>query len=120
RLRPAKRLVIAGPCDGETAYCASLARPGNPDILFTGAATGDTLRELFSNAYLQVVPSDVEGLSHALLQGLSHGRCVLASDIDANVEALGECGVTFRRGDVLDLAAKLQRLLDDPAFVRGW
>lgn len=114
-----KRLVVAGPCSGEDAYCAGLRRPENPDIIFTGAANDEVLRELFSNAYVYVVPSEVEGLSHALLQGLSHGRCVLASDIEANLEALGECGVTFRSGDVSDLRQKLQLLLDDPEFVRS-
>jgi glycosyltransferase involved in cell wall biosynthesis len=118
RLATDKRLVIAGPKAGEDAYHASLQRPSNSKIIFTGAATGDLLTELFSNAYLYVVPSEVEGLSHALLQGLSHGRCVLASDIEANVEALGGCGVTFRSGDASDLGAKLQRLLDDPAWLQ--
>jgi glycosyltransferase involved in cell wall biosynthesis len=118
RLAPAKRLVIAGPCAGEDAYCATLKRPNNPNIIFTGAATGDVLEELFSNAYVYVLPSEVEGLSHALLQGLSHGRCVVASDIEANLEALGDCGLTFRSRDVADLERTLQRLIDDPAFVR--
>jgi glycosyltransferase involved in cell wall biosynthesis len=118
-LKTDKRLVIAGPCCGEDAYCVGLRRPENPNIVFTGAANEAILRELFSNAYLYVVPSDVEGLSHALLQGLSHGRCVLASDIEANLEALGDCGVTFRSGDVSDLRAKLQDLLDHPEFVRS-
>src|SRR5205085_8185386 len=100
-----------------SAYVAGLQRTGNPNIIFTGAVTGTLLEELYSNAYVYVLPSEVEGLSHALLQALSHGRCVLASDIDANVEALGDCGVTFRSQDASDLRRQLQRLLDDPAFV---
>jgi glycosyltransferase involved in cell wall biosynthesis len=119
RLETDKRLVIVGPASGEDAYVARLKQTRNPHVIFTGAATGALLEELFSNAYLYVVPSEVEGLSHALLQGLSFGRCVLASDIDANVEALGECGVTFRSQDTADLQRKLQQLLDDPGFVRG-
>jgi glycosyltransferase involved in cell wall biosynthesis len=118
RLATDKRLVIAGPAVGETAYCETLKRPANPNIIFTGGVGGTVLEELFSNAYVYVVPSEVEGLSHALLQGLSHGRCVLASDIEANVEALGGCGVTFRSRDVAHLTATLQGLLNDPGFVR--
>jgi glycosyltransferase involved in cell wall biosynthesis len=120
RLGTDKRLVIAGPpAPGEEAYLARLKRTANPNVIFTGAAIGPRLEELFSNAYLYVVPSEVEGLSHALLQGLSFGRCVLASDIDANVEALGDCGVTFKSQDVADLQRKLRHLLDNPELVRG-
>jgi len=118
RLRsPQKRLVIAGPCTGEHAYCATLRQHAGPNIVFTDAVVGETLEELFSNAYIFVLPSEIEGLSHALLQALSHGRCVLASDIAPNLEALGECGVTFRSGDVSDLQRKLEHLLNDPGFV---
>lgn len=119
RLGTDKRLVIAGPASGEDAYVARLQQSANSNVIFTGAATGTLLEELFSNAYVYVVPSEVEGLSHALLQGLSFGRCVLASDIDANVEALGECGVTFRTQDTADLQQKLQHLLDHPELVRS-
>jgi glycosyltransferase involved in cell wall biosynthesis len=118
RLATDKRLVIAGPAPEGDTYAARLRETRHPNVVFTGAATGTLLEELFSNAYLFVLPSEIEGLSHALLQALSHGRCVLASDIDANVEALGECGVTFRSQDVSDLQRKLQHLLDNPAFVR--
>jgi glycosyltransferase involved in cell wall biosynthesis len=122
RLAPNKRLVIAGPYSESDAYCASLKRSlkrsSTPNIIFTGTATGHVLEELFSNAYVYVLPSEVEGLSHALLQGLSHGRCVLASDIEPNVEALGDCGLTFRSRDVSDLHDKLQHLLDDPGYVQ--
>ncbi len=119
RLRTDKLLVVAGPESGEPEYYAALRRTCDPRIRFVGGVTGDALHELFSNAYTYVVPSDVEGLSHALLQGLSHGRCVLASDIDANLEALGGCGLTFRSGDVDDLSQKLQFLIDNPSFVHG-
>jgi glycosyltransferase involved in cell wall biosynthesis len=119
RLAPDKFLVIAGPASGEDAYVARLKQTGNPKVIFTGAATGTLLEELFSNTYLYVLPSEIEGLSHALLQALSHGRCVLASDIDANVEALGECGVTFRSRDAVDLKDKLEHLLTHPGVVHA-
>jgi glycosyltransferase involved in cell wall biosynthesis len=119
RLAPAKRLVIAGPSTGAEAYGASLRQTANPNIVFTGGVSGRLLHELYSNAYAYVLPSEVEGLPHALLQALSHGRCVLASDIDGNVEALGDCGLTFRSQDTDDLQQKLQYLLDNPDFVHA-
>jgi|KBSSwiStaDraftv2_1062776.scaffolds.fasta_scaffold202198_1 glycosyltransferase involved in cell wall biosynthesis len=118
-LAPDKKLVIAGPCGSEPSYCEELTRHAGPNVIFTGAVAGAVMEELFANAYTFVVPSEIEGLSHALLQGLSSGRCVLASDIAPNIEALGGCGLTFRSGDVGDLRDQLQFLLDHPEFVEG-
>jgi glycosyltransferase involved in cell wall biosynthesis len=111
-------LVIAGAGTHTDAYETSLRRSAQANILFTGSVTGRLLEELFSNAYVYVLPSEVEGLAHTILQGLSHGRCVVASDIEPNVEALGKCGVTFRSRDVGDLTQTLQRLIDAPHLVR--
>lgn len=118
RVAPATRLVVAGPCVAGDPYGAALLeRAANPNVIFTGAVTGELMEELLSNAYLFVLPSEIEGLSHALLQALSNGRCVLASDIEANVEALGDCGITFKNRDVADLERQLRFALDDPDFV---
>ena len=112
-------LVIAGAGTHTDAYEASLRREGSGTIIFTGEVKGRLLQELFSNAYVYVLPSEVEGLAHTVLQGLSFGRCVLASDIEPNREALGDCGVTFRSRDVADLRRTLQRLIDNPLLVRA-
>ena len=109
----------AGPAAHPESYARELRRTDHPNIVFTGAVTGRLLEELFSNAYVFVLPSEIEGLSHALLQALGAGRCVLASDIAPNIEALGGCGLTFRNRDVDDLQRQLQSLLDDPGLVRA-
>jgi glycosyltransferase involved in cell wall biosynthesis len=62
----------------------------------------------------------MEGLSIALLEALSHGRCVLMSDIPANLEVAGDCALPFRSRDIGDLREKLQRLLTDPELVRSY
>ena len=118
-LNTSRKLVIAGPASHTEDYAESLRRMAGPNVIFTGAVTGRLLEELYSHAYLYVLPSDVEGLPHSLLHALSFGKCVVASDIEANREAMGECGVTFRRGDVVDLRATLAALLADPDRVRA-
>lgn len=117
QLKPDKKLVIAGPSSHSAQYADSLRNTHNPDIVFTGAVTGTLLEELFSNAYIYVLPSELEGLPHTILQALSFGKCVLASDIPANTEALGECGFTFQSMSVDDLRGKLALLLSNPALV---
>jgi len=117
-LAPGKKLVIAGPSSHSDDYAEPLKAHASRDIIFTGAVSGALLDELYANAYLYVLPSEIEGLPHALLEGMSFGRCVLASDIEPNLEALGGCGVTFRSQDVSDLTEKLRALLDNPDLVR--
>jgi glycosyltransferase involved in cell wall biosynthesis len=81
---------------------------------------GESLEELWSNAYMVVQPSTMEGLSIALLEALSYGRCVLLSDIPENVEVAEDCAVPFRSRDVADLRDKLQALVDDPVRVKSY
>lgn len=61
-----KKLVLAGPVT-ECEYCTAFAEKikGNLNIIHTGYVVGDTLRELYSNCALFVLPSHTEGLSLA-------------------------------------------------------
>jgi glycosyltransferase involved in cell wall biosynthesis len=124
RVRPPLKLVIAGGTMFEREYADALRRAAvesgaGDDIIFTGFVTDEEMEELFSNAYLYALPSEIEGLPHSLLQALAYGRCVLASDIEACREALGECGYTFRSTDVNDLTEKLAHLCANPQLVRA-
>ena len=77
--------------------------------------SGEALDELLTNAMVFVLPSDLEGLSLALLDAMGAGLCVLSSDVAENREAVDDTGFTFRRGDVADLADRLRFLLANPA-----
>jgi glycosyltransferase involved in cell wall biosynthesis len=77
--------------------------------------SGEALDELLTNAMLFVLPSDLEGLSLALLDAMGAGLCVLSSDVAENREAVDDAGFTFRRGDVADLADRLRFLIGNPA-----
>ncbi|MBP7829655.1 MAG: glycosyltransferase family 4 protein [Kiritimatiellae bacterium] len=116
RLAAPCKLVLAGDVPGEDAYRDELRRLAgdDPRIVWPGFVQGALRDELFSHARVYVQPSDVEGLSLALLEAMGRGLCCLASDIPENAEAVAEAGVLFRRGDAADLAAKLQDLLDHP------
>lgn len=115
-----KKLVIVGtsPDEDQTyeKYLHYTSRK-NPQIIFTGLQKGETLAELFSNAYLYVLPSEVEGLSISLLEAMAAGRCPLVSDIPENRETVGEVGYTFAVKNVDALAAKLKFLNDHPELV---
>ncbi len=117
---PDVKLVVAGGSSFSDDYVASLKSYASPRILFLDYVYGDLLEELWSNAYLVVHPSTLEGLSLSLLEALSYGRCVLTSDIPENLEAVGETAVPFKSADVEDLTAKMKDLLQHPEVVHTY
>jgi len=116
-LKTDMKLVIAGNALYEPGYVAGLKTSAGPGVIFTGFVPDEEMAELFSNAYLYVLPSEMEGLPHTLLQALSYGRCVVASDIEANREALGGLGLTFTSKDSNSLRKVLQDLIAHPEHV---
>lgn len=110
------RLVMAGGFTGDEDYKNTLLELAgdDPRIVFAGYVEGRLLHELLSNAAVYVQPSELEGLSISLLEAMSYGNCCLVSDIDENREAIGEAGVTFDSGSVLDLRRRLGELVADP------
>lgn len=108
-------LIIAGGTSFSTDYVEKLRSMADERVRFLGYVYGDVLDELYSNARVFVLPSDIEGLPIALLEAMSFGNCCLTSDIPENIEVIGDCGATFERGNVEDLAQKLNALLSNPA-----
>ena len=121
RLKTDKKLVIAGDelhPDGYEKMLRKMAAK-NPNIIFTGNLDGNSreLAELFSNAYLFVQPSEIEGLSIALLEAMSYETATLVSDIPENLEAIANAGFSFENRNVDDLTEQLKMLLDNPKEV---
>ena len=112
------KLVIAGAPAYTDSYADELKKSANGKVLFLGPVYGDLLAELYSNAHLFVLPSLLEGLSISLLEAMSYGCCVLASDIPPNVEVVGEYGLLFPAGDSNSLNIALRRALREPHVVR--
>ena len=122
QLNTTKKLVIAGGASDAMGFAEELKEMAgdDPRILFTGFTQGIELDELYSNAYLYVLPSDLEGMPLSLLEAMSYGNCCVTSDIPECAEVLGDAGVTFRQGDVADLTATLQMLCDEPKRVQTY
>ncbi len=117
KLNTDKKLVIAGDGVTDDEYVKSLKKEANPNIIFLGFIRGNLLRELLSNAYLYILPSEVEGLSVGLIEAMSYHNCVLVSDIEENREVLHNSGFTFINKSVEDLALKLENLLREKELV---
>ncbi len=113
------KLVIAGGSGQADEYENTLRdmAAGDDRIIMTGFVEGRLLEELYSNAYVYVLPSDVEGMALSLLEAASYGNCCVVSDIPENTEVMTDHCVTFRHGDADSLRDTLKGLIDDPERV---
>lgn len=112
RIDTGKKLVIAGGGSDSGDYVRQLhdMAEGDDRIIFTGFVQGQTLEELYSNAYIYILPSLLEGMPLSLLEAMSYGRCCLTSDIPECTDVTGDAGLSFRAGDADALAGMLTKL----------
>lgn len=115
-VKTGKKLVIAGGSSDTDEYAAQLKELAACDgrILFTGFVQGRLLEELYSNAYIFVLPSEVEGMPLALLEALSYGNCCVVSDIPECTEVVQDGAAVFPKGNAAVLRDCLQKLCDEP------
>lgn len=116
-----KKLVIAGGASHSSDYVKQIQEMAAKDerILMTGFVQGKELQELFSNCYLYVLPSDIEGMPISLLEAMSYGCRCLVSDIDENMELAGDYAESFKKSDVKDLENKLRQVLGSAEEYEG-
>lgn len=106
------KLAIVGASDHPDAYTQSVldAIHAMPGVVATGFRAGLALRELYAHAGMFVLPSSHEGMPIAILEALSFGLPVVASDIPANLEIGLPVEHYFPLGDIDALAAKAGRV----------
>ena len=117
-----KKLVIAGGSSDTDSFMEELKElaKGDDRILFTGFVQGAMLDELYSNAYIYTLPSDLEGMPLSLLEAMSYGNCCLVSDIPECAEVVEDKALIFKKSDVGDLREKLQGACDHPEKVDAY
>ena len=110
---PEYNLVIAGDADHETFYSRRIKSKAkeNKMIVLTGFLYGSSLKELYSNAGLFVLPSYFEGLPITLLEAMSFGLPVLVSDIPQLREVELPEYRYFPVGNSDKLAEKIEELM---------
>lgn len=108
---PDWKLVIVGDADHPDAYQREvIKKAAETNVVMTGFQRGLALQELYAHAGLFVLPSSHEGLPIALLEALSYGLPVLASDIPANLEVGLSEECYFPLGNSEALAALIRLL----------
>jgi len=110
------KLAIVGGSAFTDAYIAGLHQQaaGDESIVFTGYQRGETLNALFAGSRFMVHPSVSEGLPIAILEGMSYGKAVIATDISENKEIIDQHGMSVKAGDIDEIADRILELASDP------
>ena len=108
-------MVIAGGSSDTNEFMDYIKEKAKNDdrFIFTGFVQGKVLEDLYSNSYLYVLPSDLEGMPISLLEAMSYGNCCIVSDIPECVEVVEDKGLVFKKGSVEDLRRILQNCISD-------
>ena len=112
------RLRIAG--DGSTRntlenYVDKIGFRAN--VVFLGMLDQSALKEFLNDLTIYVHSTHGETMSTAIMQALSMGLPVIASDVRGVSNMItGDNGLLFKFGDPTDLARQLQRVIDDDEF----
>lgn len=113
---PGVRVLIAGHGD-ESAARERMSPEVSRACTFLGGVSDAEKASLLASVDLYVAPhTGGESFGIVLIEAMSAGAAVLASDLPAFVRVLdgGTAGVTFRNEDAADLAARVLSLLADP------
>lgn len=117
-----KKLVIAGGTSDTQDFMDELKEmsAGDNRIIYTGFQQGVVLEELYSNAYIYTLPSDLEGMPLSLLEAMSYGNCCVVSDIAECTEVVENKAEVFEHSNVDELRRVLGDLLISPEKVQKY
>ena len=107
--RPDLSLVVTSRLDG-------FAPPANARVVELGFVDDDLLAALYRGCTLLAFPSRYEGFGLPVIEAMSYGAPVVASDASSVPEAGGEAAYYVPPGDEAQLAAAILRVAGDAAF----
>lgn len=80
-------------------------------IVMTGFIQGRELEELYSNAVMYILPSEIEGMPISLMEAMSYGNICLVSDIPENTAVVGNNGFCFENKSVESLRDSMRDII---------
>lgn len=115
-----KKLVIAGKGVHTDDYNRKIINMARNDrrIMVVGHVSGVIKEELYSNAYMYVLPSTVEGMSIGLLEAMSYGLPCIVSRIEANEQVVRNSGLYVEAGEPEELKRTIEFSLDNVDSIR--
>ncbi len=93
----------------------SKVRDSKAQCIFLGSRTPEETQSVLAMADVLVLNSSYEGLSHVLIEGLIHGKTIIATEAGGNPEVItdGVSGVLIPVNDTPALTQALVRTLED-------
>lgn len=112
--RPDLLLKVGGPADTPWGVAFQKKFEGSPGVSFPGSI--HDVPAFLRSLDLFVLPSRSEGMSNALLEAMSMGLPIVATDVGSNAEVLdgGNAGMIVEP-DAASIADGIARMIDDPA-----
>ena len=88
-------------------------------INLLGSMPRTKVLETLKKSDIFVLISDWEGFPYTIIEAMSCGLPVIASDVGGIREAIdNECGILVKRGDQQEIKQALERLLKNPSLIR--
>jgi glycosyltransferase involved in cell wall biosynthesis len=116
KVKTDKKLVIAGGANYDSDFIKNIQKTTDKRIIFLGPVYKDGhIKELHCNCFAYVHGNEVGGTNPALLKALGYGNSTLALNVNFNSEVVKDGGILYDKTPG-DLAAKMQKLVDDPAY----
>lgn len=99
--------------------CKKLADEEGVDgrVQFLGNRTD--IPQLISESYIGIQSSNWEGFGLTAIEIMAAGKPVVASDVDGLKQVVEGAGLIFKKGDHIDLANCINRLLEDEDLYRS-
>lgn len=105
-------LVGEGPCKENLKKLAEATGVGGK-VLFLGSIPNDELWRYYSSCHIFAIASDYEGFCIPLIEAMASGKSIVASDVPAIREVVGEAGILVAN-DESSFADALARIEGDP------
>lgn len=127
KLRGKARVVIVGGGEDEQTLRREIERQKVGDVVrLAGRVSNDELSDLYSRCAVFCLPATIdsrgetEGLGVVLIEAMSHGKPVVASDLGGIPDAVenGETGLLIPHDDPEILARALLRVIEDENLAR--
>ncbi len=103
--------------DGEEKN--NLEKIADDRVVFHGFKSHDEVGEFYKKATLLVHPTlDPEPFGLIVVEGMNYGLPSISSEGSGSAWVAGESGLTFKAGDVQDLAAKIKMFYENPDLLK--
>ncbi len=113
RLKPGEN---PGTYRADSAASLAHALRGSGDIVELGTIPYRSLHHLYRACHIYVTPAYAESFAHPLIEAMSSGLPVVASDLPVHREICGDAGIYFSRYSPEELAEQVLRVQQTPGM----